>query len=80
MARPVGSTFDPILSYLKSEHVGAYSWGFVDGKTQTIYPWDSWEKKYTAKPSVWFHDIVRADGVPYDAKEAVYIRSVTWKQ
>jgi hypothetical protein len=25
MARPVGSTFDPILGYLKSQQVGAYS-------------------------------------------------------
>jgi hypothetical protein len=80
MARPVGSTFDPIWGYLEGEHVGAYSWGFVDGKSQTIYPWDSWEKKYTAKPRVWFHDIVRGDGVPYDAKEALYIRSVTAKR
>jgi Glycosyl hydrolase family 10 len=80
MARPVGSTFDPILGYLAGEHVGAYSWGFVEGKSQTIYPWDSWEKKYTAKPRVWFHDIVRADGVPYDPKEASYIRSVTSKR
>ena len=32
MARPAGSTFDPILAYLKSEHVGAYNWGFVAGK------------------------------------------------
>jgi hypothetical protein len=77
MARPVGSTFDPILGYLQRQRVGAYSWGFVDGKSQTIYPWDSWEKKYAAKPRVWFHDIVRADGVAYDAKEALYIRSVT---
>jgi Glycosyl hydrolase family 10 len=77
MARPVGSTFDPILGYLRGERVGAYSWGFVDGKSQTIYPWDSWEKSYTAKPRVWFHDIVRADGAPYDAKEVAYIRSVT---
>ena len=29
---------------LKDEKVGAYNWGFVNGKSQTIYPWDSWEK------------------------------------
>lgn len=38
MARPQGSRFDPILGYLKEQHVGAHDWGFVDGKTQTIYP------------------------------------------
>jgi hypothetical protein len=77
MARPRGSTFDPILAYLKDEKVGAYNWGFVAGKTQTIYPWDSWERQYTAEPQVWFHDIFRANGQPYDAKEVDYIRKVT---
>jgi hypothetical protein len=77
MARPAGSTFDPILAYLKSEKVGAYNWGFVAGKTQTIYPWDSWKKPYAAEPPVWFHDIFRADGTPYDPKEVEYIRGVT---
>jgi hypothetical protein len=77
MARPAGSRFDPILAYLKAEHVGAYNWGFVAGKTQTIYPWDSWQKPYAAEPPVWFHDIFRPDGTPYDAREVDYIRSVT---
>jgi len=77
LARPRGSQFDPILGYFKEQQVGAYNWGFVDGKTQTIYPWDSWEKKYTAEPSPWFHDIFRRDGSPYDPKEVEYIKSVT---
>jgi hypothetical protein len=79
MARPNGSRFDPILGYLKQQHVGAYNWGFVDGKTQTIYPWDSWQKKYTGEPDPWFHDILRRDGTPYDAKEVEYIKSITRK-
>ena len=77
MARPAGSRFDPILAYLKKEGVGAYNWGFVDGKSQTIYPWDSWQKRYDGEPPVWFHDIFRTDGAPYDRKEVEYIRSVT---
>jgi hypothetical protein len=77
MARPAGSTFNPILSYFRQEHVGAYNWGFVSGKTQTIYPWDSWRKTYTGEPSLWFHDIFRADGTPYDAQEVAFIREVT---
>jgi hypothetical protein len=79
MARPRESTFDPILGYLKEQKVGAINWGFVNGKTQTIYPWDSWTKTYTAEPPVWFHDIFRSDGTPYDAKEVKYIREVTGK-
>lgn len=79
MARPAGSTFDPNLGVMKSEGVAAYNWGFVAGKTQTIYPWDSWKKSYTAEPPVWFHDIFRADGTPYLQKEVDYIRAVTGK-
>ena len=77
MARPAGSTFETILPYFKEQKVGAYNWGFVDGKSQTIYPWDSWTKQYTAEPPVWFHDIFRRDGQPYDAKEVELIKSVT---
>ena len=77
MARPAGSKFDPILAYLKSEHVAAYNWGFVAGKTQTIYPWDSWKKPYADEPPVWFHDIFRPDGTPYSSQEVEYIRGVT---
>jgi hypothetical protein len=77
MARPLGSTFESILPLLKGEHVAAYNWGFVNGKTQTVYPWDSWEKQYTAEPPVWFHDIFRQDGSPYDPKEVSLIKQLT---
>jgi hypothetical protein len=77
MARPRGSTFATILPLLKAERVGAYNWGFVNGKSQTIYPWDSWEKTYTGEPTVWFHDIFRKDGSPYDPKEVTLIRQLT---
>jgi len=79
MARPNGSTFDPNLGVMKRAGVAAYNWGFVAGKTQTIYPWDSWKKAYTAEPPVWFHDIFRTDGAPYIPKEVEYIRSQTLK-
>lgn len=77
MARPAGSTFDPALGYLKEQGIGAYNWGFVAGKTNTIFPWDSWQKSYSSEPEVWFHDIFRADGTPYRAEEVEYIRRVT---
>jgi glycosyl hydrolase family 10 len=79
MARPRGSTFDPILGYFKQEKVGAYNWGFVAGKTQTIYPWETWTKTYTNEPAIWFHDILRRDGKPFDPKEVEYIKGVTGK-
>jgi hypothetical protein len=77
MARPVGSTFNPILRYFSEQHCGAYNWGFVDGKTQTIYPWNSWTTNYTGEPPLWFHDIFRANGKPYDAKEVEFIKTIT---
>lgn len=77
MARPNGSRFDPILGYFQRENVGAYNWGFVNGKSQTIYPWDSWKQEYRAEPPVWFHDIFRANGSAYDPAEVEYIKATT---
>jgi len=79
MARPRGSTFEPMLAYFKEEKVAAYNWGFVQGKTNTIYPWDSWQQAYDGEPPVWFHDIFRTDGTPYRPEEVKYIRKVTGK-
>ncbi len=74
MARP-NSTFNPILGIFKKHNVAAYNWGFVNGKSQTIYPWNSWEKKYTADTlPPWFHDVFKADGSPYDKREIDYIK------
>ncbi|RNI28892.1 cellulase family glycosylhydrolase [Rufibacter latericius] len=77
MARPNGSTFQSSLPIAKKYNVGMINWGFVSGKTQTIYPWDSWEKQYTAEPPVWFHDIFRPDGTPYNQAEVDLIKSMT---
>jgi hypothetical protein len=79
MARPNGSTFDPILGYLKEQKVAAHCWGFVAGKSNTIYPWDSWQKRYDKEPPVWFHDIFRTNGEVYRPEEVEYIRKVTGK-
>lgn len=77
MARPNGSTFQGALPIAKKYNVAMYNWGFVSGKTQTIYPWDSWTKTYTAEPPIWFHDIFNTDGTPYDKNETDFIKSIT---
>jgi hypothetical protein len=77
MARPRGSTFQAVMPLLKKEGVGAISWGFVSGKSQTIYPWDSWQQAYPSEPKIWFHDIFHGDGAPYAAEETDLIRSLT---
>jgi len=74
LSRGSGSTFETLLPLLKEEKVGAYCWGLVSGKTQTIYPWDSWTKTYTTEPDPWFHDVLRADGTAYRAEEVALIR------
>lgn len=77
MARPNGSTFQGFLPIAKEYNVGMYNWGFVDGKTQTKYPWDSWTKTYTSEPDVWFHEVFRNNGEPYDEEETQLIKELT---
>jgi hypothetical protein len=75
MARGNGSTFDGSLPLGKRFDVAMYNWGFVDGKTQTRLPWDSWLKPYTKdEPTLWFHEVLRADGSPYRQAEADLIK------
>ena len=70
MARGNGSTFDGSLPIGKKLNIGMVNWGFVDGKTQTRLPWDSWKKPYTLEePQIWFHEVLRADGTPYRVAE-----------
>ncbi len=80
MARPVGSTFAGVLPVLHDQHAWAYNWGFVDGKSNTIYPWDSWQVTYNGEPPEWFHDIFRPDGTPYRDAEVAVIRAATGKR
>lgn len=78
MARPAGSTFDTILPVAKQDRVGAINWGFVAGKTQTYYPWESWQHPYILHdPPVWFHEVLRSDGTPYRQAEVDLIRQLT---
>ena len=78
MARGAGSVFETILPYFKEEGIGGYNWGFVQGRTQTHLPWDSWQKPcYEAEPPLWFHEIFRSDHTPYRTEEVDLIRSLT---
>ncbi len=79
LARGNENTFSTMLPFFLEENIGAYNWGLVDGKTQTIYPWDSWSKEYTKEPDLWHHDIFRNDGSPYKEDEVELIKSLTEK-
>lgn len=77
MARGNGNTFEGTLPILKKYHVGAINWGFVAGKTQTYFPWDSWQDPYVNRqPEIWFHEIFRNDGEAYLESEVDFIREI----
>ncbi|HEY9533696.1 MAG TPA: 1,4-beta-xylanase [Mucilaginibacter sp.] len=76
MARPRNSTFGTVMPMLKKENVGAINWGFVSGKTNTIYAWDT-PMPNGEEPKLWFHDIFRKDGTPYKTDEVELIRKLT---
>lgn len=75
LARSVGSTVD-LLEVFAERDVDAWCWGFVDGRTQTRFPWTSWLRP-AADDDAWFHELLHTDGTPYDESEADLIRSVT---
>ena len=79
MARTLDSTVESILPITKRRNIGAYTWGFVAGKTQTYLPWDSWDRP-VRDPKLWFHDLLHADGSPYRASEVNVIRELTGKR
>jgi hypothetical protein len=67
MARPRESVIASHLPLFKDRKVGCYNWGLVNGKTQTIHSWKS--KPGESEPDLWFHDLLRADGTPFDPAE-----------
>ena len=75
IARTHGSTFATTLPLLDEYGVGAYNWGLVAGKTNTIYPWASWDSTFTAEPHLWHHDVFRPDGSLYQQAEGELLRA-----
>jgi hypothetical protein len=91
MAREFGTTFQFSLPLFKDSKVGCYNWGLVAGKSQTHFGWatilDLHKKKENGEflkkgdsipePEIWFHDILRVDGSPYDEEEVAFIKKIT---
>ena len=76
MARTRNSLFRTVMPMLKKENVGAINWGLVTGKTNTMYAWDT-PMPDGKEPAVWFHDIFRPDGSPFDPQEIAVIKKLT---
>ena len=75
LARTTVGHFQTHLPLFKQSGVGCINWGLEAGRTQTQYPWYS--PPGAPEPTVWYHDIVRPDGSPYDAAEVEFIRRMT---
>lgn len=78
MARRNNSRFENIMPLLKKNNVGAINWGFVSGKTNTIFAWDE-PKPNEKEPTLWFHDIYRQDKTPFDPSEVELIKKMNGK-
>lgn len=78
MARRNNSLFENIMPLLKENNVGAINWGFVSGKTNTIFAWSEPLPDET-EPKLWFHDIYRRDKTPFDLKEVELIKKLNGK-
>jgi len=97
LARTQASTVEGCLPILKKYNVGAVNWGFVSGKSATVWPWTSRrengknisvnQKRAEGKvlksgdpfpePELWFHDLYRTDGTPFDKKEIDLFKQLT---
>ena len=91
MAREFGSTFEFSLPIFKENKVGCFNWGLVAGKSQTHFGWSTIlelkkkkeegdfleDDEAIPEPEIWFHDILRADGSPYNEDEVRFIKQIT---
>ena len=78
MARRNGSFFSSVMPLLKANKVVAINWGFVSGKTNTIYAWDT-PIPDGHEPELWFHDIYRQNKTPFDPEEIKLIKKLNGK-
>ena len=73
--RPNGNTIHALLPWFKEHRIFVWQWGLVNGRTQTWLNWDiTKNENNTTEP--WQHDLLRADGTPYDVTEVELMRSL----
>lgn len=72
LARGLGSRLASHLPWFAEQRIGCFHWGLVNGRTQTHLPWPGFEGLYT--DGSWHHDLLHADGTPYDADEIAEFR------
>lgn len=74
MGRQADSRIQQQLPLLRREAIGSYIWGFVRGRSQTELPWPDFLDPTTSTSEEWFHDVVDANGLPYNDEETQVIR------
>ena len=77
LVRRNGNTFERLLPLFRDHKIGCWNWGLVAGRTQTYFPWGS--PTNAPEPNHWQHDILRADGTPFNAREAQFIKVIMGK-
>lgn len=75
LARGYKNHFNTHLPLMKTHNIGAINWGFVMGKTQTVYPWNS--PLNAPIPKIWHHDVFWPNGKPYSEAEIKLIKSLS---
>ncbi|MGV3616478.1 MAG: cellulase family glycosylhydrolase [Fimbriimonas sp.] len=75
MARTSESRVESHLPIFHAEGIACFNWGLVVGKTNTHYSWTA--KAGDPEPELWFHDLFRPDGSPYNVDEAALFRRLT---
>ena len=76
LARGEQNTFQIMLPLFKEKEIAAVNWGFVAGKTNTAFPWSSWQVEFDSLPKIWHHDIYLPDKTPYDEKEIAFLKDI----
>lgn len=76
MARTRNNRFSNTLPLLKENNIGAINWGLVNGKSNTIYAWDT-PIESGEEPVEWFYDIFRKDGTSYRQDEVDLIKKIS---
>ena len=66
LVRRDGNSFERLLPLFRDRKIGCWNWGLVAGRTQTYFPWGS--PQGAPEPKQWQHDILRADGAPFNAR------------
>ena len=76
LARGEQNTFQIMLPLFKEKEIAAVNWGFVAGKTNTAFPWSSWQVEFDSLPKIWHHYIYLPDKTTFDEKEIAFLKNI----